>query len=455
MRTVLQRGLRFAEIAALAEAEGWRSVPIPGLRPPLIPGEPELARFERGNEILLARFNPAVGLRVLEGPTVRAAPVLDARGITGLIESPDPETALCGILAAEAAGLSHLEPAMAEAARRLSPPADAVARAATGRLVRGSGTLPAGAGDTPAGALPAVELLPLDARRRVLRAAIAVGNGTLVEAFAERCRPAESEIAATVAIGAARLGLSRLAPALRRRVAALADLPRRDRELVEAVRKAALETLAGGVPGPGGDPRDRLWRAVLGRGGVDAIAMRVAALVDPLPEPSPHRIVTGLSFVRVSTVDHWLGHDGMAGMPSPVRRWRPETTFWIASSPAIPSDAGGLADHAGGVDAAGIEAALSRLAGDGRSLSLPSPDVWEAALRGPDGRPRPWGLGRRPDRGAAASPWGAVPGPRRMGEWALGPEGLVVCGADPDGLVAVRHRPEAGSRHVVRPVLDA
>src|SRR3954471_14349024 len=105
MMTVLQRGLRFAEIAALAEAEGWRTVPITGLRPPLIPGEPELARFERGNEILIARFNPAVGLRVLEGPTLLAAPVLDARGIIGLIESPNPETALCGILAAEAAGM--------------------------------------------------------------------------------------------------------------------------------------------------------------------------------------------------------------------------------------------------------------------------------------------------------------------------------------------------------------
>jgi hypothetical protein len=424
MISVLDRSLRFADLARLAEAEGWRRVEIPGLYPPLLPGEPELARFERGGEVLTASFNPAVGLRILDGAELAGAPVLDPRAIRHMLDSDDPATALCGILAAEASGLPMDRASLAVAVGRLSGSARGVALVAIGRIADR---------DAAAGGC---DLLPASMRDRMLRAAMAAGEAASFRALALTAVRADPWSAASVAIGIVRLGLSDLAPLLGRRHPGLAGLPRRERELCEAIRQLALGTLSGGAATTGDTADARLWRAVDGRLGADPESLAVASLADPLPLPEPATLAD-LPAVRVGVVSHWLGHEHAAGLPNPIRRWLPPAAYRVA-----------VAQLADPVPAQAIAEVLRSL---GPDLRLPTAEEWEAALRGPDGRPRPWGRARRRDPGQTASPWGAEPGPRGVGEWAIGRDGLVVCGADPDGLVALHRQPIAGEACHIRP----
>lgn len=424
MITVLDRALPFAELARLAAAEGWRQVRIPGLRPPLRPGEPELARFERGGEVLTASFNPAVGLRILDGAELASAPALAPPAIRHMLDSDDPATALCGILAAEALELPMDRAALAAAVGRLSGSARGVALAAIGRMT-----------DRHAAASGS-DLLLASMRDRMLRAAMAAGEAANFRALAPTAVRADPWRAASVAIGIVRLGLSDLAPLLGRRHPGLAALPRRERELCEAIRQVALCTLSGGAATTGDTADARLWRAIDGRLGADPESLAIASLADPLPLPEPAALAD-LPAVRVEAVPHWLGHEHAAGLPNPIRHWLPPAAYRVA-----------VAQLADPVPAQAIVEVLRSL---GPDLRLPTAEEWEAALRGPDGRPRPWGRARRPDPGHAASPWGAEPGPRGVGEWAIGQDGLVVCGADPDGLVALHRRPIAGEACHIRP----
>ncbi len=480
---VLAPDFTFAHLAARLAAEGWRRMDLPGLLPPLRPGEPELARFEKPGAALDYSFNPAIGLRLLTGPAPEGLPDLREADIAALIASEAEDRVLCGALAAVALGLRavHVHGAILDAAERTSPALRppllrAAARLASDSLPKGRerstdaavdadpamGRTPAGRDAEPAG-IPSrrgpnrpagdpADAEPMTGGRPAGRAAGPTGIPPLgalkwciahdqahAEPLIEAALAAhDPELALAAAIGAARLGLVRLRPALAAARCHRPEDDRHTRELALAIQRAGLATLDGGRPGPDESPRNRLWRSVLGEERVDAIAMRVAARVEPPPAPGvPIMAPDGIPARPVACRPHWLGDDRRGGLPNPVRRWTPARAFHIMTRP-LPGPGA-------------TEAELPALLEHWRRLGwrLPTSDEWEAAMRGTDGRARPWGHARRPGA-APLSPYGLIPPQPGQGEWTADAAGLVVCGAERSGLSAYRLRPQPGARHRLR-----
>jgi hypothetical protein len=107
-RLVLEPGLRFRELGALLEQDGWKTVSQ--ACDPIVPGEPEHATFERpGGARLVYTFNPVCGLRVLDTSAANEIPVLPvarADEVRGWLGSADERTRMRGSLATQAAANS-------------------------------------------------------------------------------------------------------------------------------------------------------------------------------------------------------------------------------------------------------------------------------------------------------------------------------------------------------------
>jgi hypothetical protein len=72
MKLIVDPQLRFADLAARVDAEGWQQAPDPTAPPPIIPGEPESADFKRGNAQLhdyFAQFVAAIAGTPSGGPS--------------------------------------------------------------------------------------------------------------------------------------------------------------------------------------------------------------------------------------------------------------------------------------------------------------------------------------------------------------------------------------------------
>jgi hypothetical protein len=371
MAKVLPPDLTFAALRDRLQALGWVEKRIPALLPPLLPGEPEAAAFARNDQRLDYRFNPALRLRVIEGPAPADLPELPASALPGLIRSPDPEVALLGAEAAAVLGQGDLRTLIL--LRTMQLPADLAlqARNVAHRLA----PLCAEARAFPA--------LPPDRQAQILRLALhhrSPDTGDLA-LFGLGASP---DVAATAMIAAARLNQIHLLPAFPRQATG---------ELHVAIRKLASASLRGEMPGPEASARNRFWRALLGQGDPD-MELRLAPFVEPAPDPWPAETHGGIAFRRVGAVPHWLGDPDI---PGTARRVTPHP-FLIAEAPVLICRA------------AEVLATLAALgAQTGLRLRLPTVDELACALRGTDGRLRPGA----PHEATWQSPWGLVPGEAR------------------------------------------
>jgi hypothetical protein len=275
-------------------------------------------------------------------------------------------------------------------------------------------------------------------------------------------------------------------------------LPRDERDLLLALRACVEEHLAGRpvppeIPEPGPDApaplrRQAIWprlRRLVAEGGVpgDRIDLLVHALVTPVPDdvptpPADHGLIVDSEGYRlpnsrmpvcwVPPVPHFLGAGDEDLAPgAPLRQVTP-SGFFVARR-TFTGDAAfrlgrlnvGEADRAAPwrgprAQAADLCAVLAHL--EALDIALPDADEWECAVRGPDGRLRPWGNGLPAGWGPPASPWGAEVALTDRGEWSSsdGKGGAAVgCGLHREARCGIRtevdpSRPLA-ARFIVRP----
>lgn len=401
----------FATLRSLLGDLGWAEQRLPAVLPPLIAGEPEAAAFTRGDQRLDYHFNPALLLRVLQGPVPVGLPTLVLADLPTLIAAPDPATALLGAAAAAELGQGALRPAILMRAAQLPPALARHALQAAHRMA-----------PLCAEAMHFADLPP-DRQRQSLRLALHHASPDAADLVTLGLAGAP-DIAATAMIGAARLGLDHLLPAFPRL--------KGGGELFLAIRKAAMATLAGQRPGRDDSPRTQFWLALLGQGNA-AMSLRLAPLLVPLPDVPPPELHGGIRFCRVAAFPHWLGD---ADQAETVRRWTPQP-FLIAEVPCL------------NCTTAGVMSALADLShATGLHLRLPQSEELQCALRGPDGRLAP---SDRNAQGGWQAPWGLLPGTTRQ-EFCLVDQILHLCPSSRPVLarVATSDDEPAG----LRPVLD-
>ncbi len=453
MRRVLSPELSFDDLALQLHRAGWSQVPIPGLLLPLIPGEPEQARFECEDQLLIYSFNPALKLRVIEGdgrlPTLSGD--MDAESVASRLQDPDPRYQLWAMLAAAELDLQKLQPDIARLAALLPEELRHVAAAALMRLTppvlpdidqqknRGKGTF---------------AVLTDTLKIQILRQTLQADPDTATQ-LVPHCWSGNAELTATAILASARLRLVDQARQIRRADLSALSNTGHDREVFTALRKAALETLEGKMPLPGDTaPRQRFWRAVLGQpDGLDP-ALILTTLATPQPErdpeaPAPSLYSGGPLFQQIPALAHWLGHGFQRGIPSPVRRWTPPAAYMICETALRDVDIGGNGSNV--VMTANPDTVLSELSDRyGRSFVVPDVEAWEAAMRGVDGRAHPWGMLSTAPSGMTHSPWGMLPS--GVAEWARRGDQLVLCGTDLQGHVGYIRESQVGDLAAVRAV---
>lgn len=136
------------------------------------------------------------------------------------------------------------------------------------------------------------------------------------------------------------------------------------------------------------------------------IKAKVGYLYKPLHMP----------FAWVPSIEHFLGDVRPDfAVQNPIRRIKPIKGFFISAIP-VKTDTISFQDWI--VPSSQVIDKIQGLSNTyGVTIRLPSPDEWEMAARGPDGRLFPWGNGLEMCARQAASPWGCLEMMGKPGEW--------------------------------------
>lgn len=460
-------GLAFEELNAQLLSLGWSLSDEPEA-PPLVPGEPEWAVYERpdADARIHYSFNPVFRLRVLQfhGADALAhfvaasqrVPVLGTPELRRLLDSAEPREVLLGLSAAGelrdravlpriSALREHADERIARSAERvytaLNPP---ILEEVVKRLVEEKAA-------APGRSVVFAHLPDVEQRRQILRWFIrdhTESSPNIDEVLRSALRDTDAEVRVTAVLAAARLGAKAVLSDLLQ--AKMPTSPphgadERDPRFYECLRGVVAGLLAGRpLPPEGSRERQRLeplLRAITRPPEVhDDATLLVYALSTPVdlgapPAQLPETVVeedgvyrlrrSRLPLVWVSEVEHWLGEGnqihrvrsrGFFMLRAPLGRAAAE---WARAQPAgsvgeAPQDAEpvSLSTYE---DAARLADALAEL--ESADLRLPSADEWEMAARGPDGRRFPWGNGLQRGWEAAVSPWGLEKACGHVAQW--------------------------------------
>lgn len=439
-KLVLAPGSAYASVARALQKSGLEQIGSGSA--PLRAGEPEVAEWRsRDGDHVVLTYNPVLDMRVvdLEGvrPEARAElsarlPILSAPALLAMLDDTDAARVLLALFAAEITSCIAALPQ----AQRLTAHSDArVARIAK-RVRDALAPLAQRAG--------AALFRSLDARRTLLYTALGPSDRRqcLRWLAEDRAAPADDvidvlrhalsdrdwETRMTAMLVAARIDAVALAKPVRRvelPEGARSGLDREELRTLDLLRRLAFGLLARRLVAPA--ELEHLVRIV--RDGSAEIADRASLLAWSLLTPLPlveERDAQTEGFVWIPPLPHWVG-------ASQLRR----VTSAGFSIHREPLELGSLSE---------AHAACERL-----GARLPTPDEWEMAMRGPDGRTRPWGLGVTREA-IVESPWKLLWRPEP--EWTIEEGRPWLVNTRRDGRFD-RSAAEGTERAAVRPVLLA
>lgn len=519
---VVRPEVPLSEIDRTLSALGWTRRADPYAPEPIIPDEPELAAWshESRGETITYGFNPAISLRVLSfrSPGLVEAlslelPTLHDDDIRELLQSPRTESVLLGIAAAreldaipllgEISRLtSHSDATVAQAARAC---ADQLFRSAT---TVGGNWVARERREHPGQSILFKYAGDARTKRQIIRwlihdrAAAPASNASVIEVLSTALQDDDWEVQVTAMLAIGRLRVAQLrsmVDKLRLPSTGATGLSRADCHLLSAARSVVLAYLNGkfaetrleetltrmpGIP-------VNFARCVLGLPfePMDAACLLITSLTTPVPEVAdtpeelPKGIVhgvngleltaTSIEMIWIPAVPHWLGNErDKENGAHPIGRVVPEHGYFIAKRPLTTSQIHSLTGSV--PSATPLERALASYdvalqwcellsRRSGAFVTLPTPDMWEMAARGPDGRRYPWGNNleresfmRDPTRiRTTASPWGVLEAVGLAAQWTS--PGLdtepVLCGVPGTFHVSARAVADDKAMYVVRPVV--
>jgi hypothetical protein len=454
--------LTFARLSRVLSELGWRVENQSSS--PIVPGEPEWAVFSYGPSggAIHYTFNPVVALRVLnhrdaDEPAWREAteqlPRLDVTRLRKLLGSEEKRDILLGLYAAGelqetrvvdlvAALCEHPDARVSSSAVRCRDQLLAAAIAEVRTLASDPGRL--------FSLIRVVEW-----RRQTLRwfaRDYSKSDPSIDRVLCMALADDDAEVRMTAVLTAAKLNARRVLECLRQtRVpeSTRDGADERQRLFYREVWRAAVRYLSTG------NAKDAFLATLDGSLRVkDDPTLLLHSLVTPFTAgPKPDRLPAGIEEHKgryrltgshvplrwIPPVPHWLGEDRVRDPQNPVRQIHPQVGFFIWEQSAED-----LHDY--------TEA--SRLCRQ-LAVTLPTPDQWEMAARGPDGRRYPWGNALMSDWRRHSSPWGLRGMLGNAYEWTRSLNGQhVVCGGPDPAPCAKRNFARPEDRATLRPVIE-